>query len=92
MGLLTLVALLNPPSNPERAGSDGGGLGLGGLPPFGEGGSSGEVSSSRSRGRDSQMRGGRLPDELEGLTVTAVVLARRLAGERQEGRLPNHGG
>jgi len=71
MGLLTLVALLNPPASPDRARSSGSGLGLDGLPPFGEGGSSGEAISSRSRGGDSQMRGRRLPDELEGLTVTA---------------------
>jgi hypothetical protein len=71
MAVVTLFALLNPPPPSDADVRDGVASGLPGRSPFG-GSPLGEGSmESRSRGGESQISGNALPDEIDGMEVTA---------------------
>jgi hypothetical protein len=71
MGAVTLLAMLNPPPSPDPGRRDGVASMIPGLPPFGGSSPPGSAAVG-SRGGDSRIQGRALPDEIEGMTVTAV--------------------
>lgn len=71
MAVVTVIALLNPPPPSDAEMRDGVASTMPGLPPFGRSPLGGGSMGSTSRGGDSQISGNALPDEIDGVQVTA---------------------